>query len=359
MRTRIWLVFAALCHVSVWVSAQELSYPVNWPWHAVSIGFPGGSAADIRRYKTSLNINAVRLDIVPRWYALRQGMNGDQAFKDALVWTDEMLDTCAALGITAIIHMDHFPMDPSDVAESSSAAFWNDQAESEKIVSVAHQLATRYGTRGKELAAYHVISEPLVYNDGRAISPPQLAELQRRIISEIRKVDKERWIVVSPGPGGLPQGYQQFSAPVASHLIWGAHMYEPHKFTHQGINGRPLGVEYPGSADGRYWDKNELRRLIEPLRLFQQNHPAPVFIGEFSAVRWAKGGEQYLLDIVSIFNEYGWGWDYFSATDWHGWNPDYDESYSTDVPESSWKSHFVGDRSKRWATLKMLFGKGN
>jgi len=353
--TRIWILFTALYSFSVWATAQEVAQPVNWPWHAVSIGFPGGSAADIKRYKARLNINAVRLDIVPRWYALRQGISGDQAFNEALVWADEMLDTCAAMGITAVIHMDHFPMDPADLTENSSPSFWSNQAELDKILSVAGQLAARYGKRGKELAAYHVISEPLIYDGGLALSPPQLPELQRRIIAEIRKADKDRWIVVSPGPGGQPQTYAQYVAPIEHNLIWGTHMYQPHKFTHQGIGGRPLGVEYPGLADGAYWDKNALRGLMEPLHLFQQSHAAPVFIGEFSAVLWAKGDDQYLTDLVSIFNEYGWGWDYFSATDWHGWNPDYDEFYAPDVPESAWRSHFVGDKSKRWATLRKLY----
>lgn len=350
-----WILFAVLCNVSLWATAQVNPIPVNWPWHAVDISFPGGSAADIQRYKANLKINAVRLDLVPRWYAMRQGINGDQAFNDALVWTDKMLDTCAALGITAIIHMDHFPMDPADLTDNTSQAFWGNPDELDKIVSVAHQLADRYKKRGNELAAYHLISEPLVYMGGVAMSPSQLPDLQANIIAEIRAVDKNRWIVVSPGPGGQPQGYQQFVAPVGRNLIWGAHMYQPHKFTHQGINGRPLGVVYPGIVDGIYWDMNELSLLIEPLHHFQQIHPAPVFIGEFSAVDWAPGGEQYLLDLASIFKGDGWGWDYFSATDWHGWNPDYDEFYAPDVPASAWMSHFVGDKSKRWATLRLMY----
>ncbi len=132
-------------------------------------------------------------------------------------------------------------------------------------------------------------------------------------------------------------------------------MYQPHPFTHQGIGGRPLGVTYPGLIGGIYWDQNELNLLLEPLHLFQQNQPAPVFIGEFSAVVWAPGGEQYLLDLVSLFKGYGWGWDYFSATDWHGWNPDYDQFYAPDVPPSAWMSHYVGDKSIRWSTLKLLY----
>ncbi len=132
-------------------------------------------------------------------------------------------------------------------------------------------------------------------------------------------------------------------------------MYQPHPFTHQGIGGRPLGVTYPGLIGGIYWNQSELNLLLEPLHLFQQTQPAPVFIGEFSAVVWAPGGEQYLLDLVSLFKGYGWGWDYFSATDWHGWNPDYDEFYAPDVPASAWMSHYVGDKSIRWSTLRLLY----
>lgn len=347
------LLFVLLCTAAA--AATSAPLPQNWPWHAVDISFPGGGATDILRYKSKLNINAVRLDLVPRWYAMQRGVSGEQAFNDALAWTDQMLDTCAMLGITAVIHMDHFPIDPTDLTDNSSSAFWSDAGQLEKIVSVAHQLASRFGQRGKELAAYHIISEPLLYQGGLALSPPQLPDLQQRIIKEIRAVDRNRWIVVSPGPGGQPQAYQQFVPPQDKKLVWGAHMYQPHVFTHQGIGGRPLGVVYPGPASGVNWDKNELRRLLEPLRQFQQAQPGPVFIGEFSAVVWAPGAEQYLLDLASLFNEYGWAWDYFSATDWHGWNPDYDEFFAPDVPASAWQSHYVGDKSKRWATLRTLF----
>ena len=145
------------------------------------------------------------------------------------------------------------------------------------------------------MAAYHIISEPVVFREKKAFSPLQLPALQRRIISAIRELDHDRWIIVSPGPGGMPNGYQNFVPPDAAHLIWGAHMYVPHKFTHQGIYGEPLGVVYPGWADGQYWDKQALRSAMQPLRSFQIEHSPLVFIGEFSAARWGKGGERYLF----------------------------------------------------------------
>ena len=83
-------------------------------------------------------------------------------------------------------------------------------------------------------------------------------------------------------------------------------------------------------------------------------HPAPVYIGSFSAVRWAKGGEEYISDAVSIFNEVNWGWAYFSATGWHGWNPDYDNIFSNDE-SYKWKEHRVGQDSARWETLRKIF----
>ena len=88
------------------------------------------------------------------------------------------------------------------------------------------------------------------------------------------------------------------------------------------------------------------------LRKFQLKNQVPVWIGEFSAIRWAKGAEVYINDLVSIFEDYGWGWTYFSLNGWHGWNPDYNE---IQPKENEWKSHFVGTTSSRWATLKQLF----
>lgn len=114
-------------------------------------------------------------------------------------------------------------------------------------------------------------------------------------------------------------------------------------------------VEYPGIIGLKQWDKDALREVLEPIRAFQRQHPAPVYIGEFSAVRWAKGGERYITDLASIFREYGWGLSYFSATGWHGWNPDYNSKYSDNNPKN-WKQDYLGDDSERWRTLDVIFG---
>lgn len=92
-----------------------------------------------------------------------------------------------------------------------------------------------------------------------------------------------------------------------------------------------------------------------PLRQFQKQHDVPVMVGEFSAVRWAEGGEQYLNDLAELFDEYGWSWHYFSATGWHGWNPDYNQNYPGKDGVGNWKKDYVGERSVRWQTLREIF----
>lgn len=352
---RLLSVFFVGLAISFAAHAQD-SMPANWPWRGVSIGFPGGGVADLERYKNKLPINAVRLNINARRYAEINHVDGKQALQQAMDWTDSMLDACTRLGVGAVVQINHFPLDPSAPYKMSDASFWESGKAQDEVVSVSGKLAKRYGRRGGELVAYQIISEPVMHIAGRAVAPPQWPELLGRIVSEIRKFDKKRWIVVSPAPGGIPQGYADFHPPKDSLLIWGSHVYLPYAFTHQGIKGRKPEVIFPGRIKFKQWDKAALQTALSPLIQFQRLHPAPVYIGEFSAVRWGQGAEQYLVDLVSIFNESGWGWSYFSATGWHGWNPDYNTEFSDDDPQN-WKHDYVGDSSVRWRTLNEIFVK--
>lgn len=347
------LIFIACWALPIMAHAED-GFPNNWPWRGVSIGFPGGGVADLERYKKRLPINVVRLNVNPRRYAEINYVDGGKAFEQAMDWTDLMLDACSRLGIGAVIQINHFPLDPTAPYEMSDFSFWKSVEAQNEVVSVSRKLAERYTLRGEELVAYQVISEPVVHVFGKAIAPPQWPKLLGRIVLEIRKFDKNRWIIASPAPGGSPEGYADFHPPEDHRLIWGSHVYLPHAYTHQGIKGRKSGVGYPGFVGLKRWDKDVLRTALSPLIEFQKQHPAPVYIGEFSAVRWGQGSEQYLVDLASIFNKSGWGWAYFSATGWHGWNPDYNSEFSDDNPQN-WEKDYVGDSSARWRTLDVIF----
>ena len=106
-------------------------------------------------------------------------------------------------------------------------------------------------------------------------------------------------------------------------------MYLPHEFTHQGIpmDGKSsikltsdILVRYPGNIAGTFVDKAALRRLLSPVREFQLANNARIFVGEFSAIRWAPGAARYLDDCISIFEEYGWDWAYHAFREWPAWS---------------------------------------
>lgn len=346
---RLWVV-ALMATISMpsSVFADIVKLPPNWPWHGVNISALNGKNTDLVRYKHELNINMVRLHFNNHSF---KGMSSKVVINTSFQWLDQILDDCAKLGITAVINLDFFPLGEGAKIKSTPE-FWNNQKYRNEMVEVTRKFAAHFKSRGRELAAYDVISEPLVYVDGKARTPNGWVYFQAKLLQTLRQVDSKRWIVFAPGPGGGPEGYKNYVPPIGEKIVWGVHIYVPHSFTHQGIYNWPLGYEYPGVIGSDMWDKNLLKAAFLPVLDFQKKYAGPVWVGEFSAVRWAKGSEQYLRDVTDIFNENNWGWTYFSGLDWHGWHPDFDSEFSTDQDS---EKHRVGFKSERWKTLKEIF----
>lgn len=357
MRKFIWVACVTLCWLLPMNSfAADLTYPPKWPWKGVSISFPEGDVSILEKFKERLPLNVVRLNVNIRRYADLNHVSGKEALKASLNWTDIMLLACKRLGIAAVIEVNHFPLDSGNQYKMSEARFWNDKNSLDEVVAVAETFATKFHDRQDELVAYQFVSEPLVIShEGRPSSPVQWPQLLNRILTTVRDIDTQHWIIVNPGPGGEAQGYADFTPPLSfPRLVFCAHVYVPYLFTLQGTRNFPVGGSYPGMFGLKYWNKNSLRGALKPLRIFQNKYHVPVYIGEFSAVRWAEGGERYIIDLASLYNEYGWGWSYFSATGWHGFNPDYNKKFSDDNPKN-WKNDFVGVESARWSTLDIIF----
>jgi hypothetical protein len=107
----------------------------------------------------------------------------------------------------------------------------------------------------------------------------------------------------------------------APNLIYSVHAYAPIEYTHQGVmSNHRLEWRYPGEIQGEKWDRDALRKDLQQIRDFQVKHKVPIFVGEFSAVAWAPGREQYLSDLIDIFEEFGWDWTYHAFREWAGWS---------------------------------------
>lgn len=179
--------------------------------------------------------------------------------------------------------------------------------------------------------AYDILNEP---NGGDAFIWTD--EISKIVISEIRKNDKETYIIYEPAPWALPdQGFANLQPIQADKIVYSFHFYYPHTYTHQGIkrytSNEYLNKEYPGelklfpNSPLIMWNKNELEKSMKNVIDFQAKFNVNILVGEFGAVRWARGVDLWLLDSISIFEKYGWSWLFHSYGDrWNGWNPTFD-----------------------------------
>lgn len=335
-------------------SLAQSEKPYLWPWKGVTVFASASKPSDLIMLKKRLGLNSVRLEMNVRMIAGRDNLKPFDVWNTCIKWVDDMIDTCRVLGITSIISISEFPIDPGLNINQESPGFWNNPARIDDAISLIGDLGRHLRRCGKEFAAYEILSEPLL-RDGNSVGiPPNWHEIQDRIIREIRRYDTKRILVINPAPGGSPKAYKAMQTVNDPNVIYGVHMYLPLLFTHQGMEPWTTRYTYPGVIRLTYWDKGALRDALSDVIEFQRINKTFIWVGEFSAIRWADGAENYLRDVVDIFNQNQWGWSYFAFGEFHGWNPDYDVFFSTNRPDD-WKAHFKGQGSTRWQTLIKLF----
>ena len=59
-----------------------------------------------------------------------------------------------------------------------------------------------------------------------------------------------------------------------------------------------------------------------------------IFLGEFSAIRWAPDGSahRYIRDCIEIFEKHGWDWTYHAFREWSGWSVEHTSDRSDTQP---------------------------
>ena len=171
---------------------------------------------------------------------------------------------------------------------------------------------------------------PALYGYDLVNEPKQLRRvrndywtLQRRAAEAVREIDPATPIVVESNLSASPVDFAHLSPLAMDNVIYQLHLYAPGDYTHQGVGSHPLqkdGRPLAWPDPSRGWDRDYLRRVLEPVREFQGKHQCRIYVGEFSAVAWAPGAENYLRDCIALFEEYGWDWTYHAFREAPVWN---------------------------------------
>ncbi len=250
---------------------------------------------------------------------------------------DNLLFLAKKHGLKVIFDLhNHANYFPDDNWSPGALEAWRSESSISKLANVWRGIAKKYKDERDIIAGYDLLNEP---------HPPNTAEgyaawnqIAKRVTQTIREIDRYHTLVVES------TGYAE--APNFAHLeptgdpntVYSFHFYRPHEFAEQGT--RPQwpygddnlsGYSYPANIP-LGWDTKIVTRVdraylesgIQAAIQFQKKHQARIWVGEFSALRWAafapgdtvhNGTYHYLKDCLEMFTREGWDWSYHGFMD--------------------------------------------
>jgi len=231
---------------------------------------------------------------------------------------DSVLLISRELGIKVVIDLFTVPVGPRD--SLGRTVFYNKHFN-DHFVKVWQIIAQRY--KGNPTVwGYDLINEPVQKKipDGGM----DFIQTQIRASKVIRKIDQKTPIIFEVDNWDSPDRFSSLKPIPISNVIYEVHMYQTSLYTHQGVYNKETNIVYPGLIRGELYNKNTLRKILQPVRNFELKYHVPVYVGEFSAVRWAPGAAQYINDCIDIFEEYGWNWTYCTYRGSNFWDVEYE-----------------------------------
>ena len=303
----------------------------------------------------------VRYQISRNWSAV----DDNQDLDEYAAWVDSRLDNlmdvlawCAARGMKVCVDL-HSPPGGKRAGDRAMNMFFEEKFAN-AFVETWRRIATRCAVCAPALQSagplygYDLVNEPIQ----RVPAPFSYWELQRRAAEAIREIDPTTAIVVESNLGCVAESYRYLSPLAMDNVIYQVHLYKPYEYTHQGVWGNPRELDgrplvWPDPARG--WTTDHLRKVLAPVRAFQEKHRARIYVGEFSAVSWAPGAENYLRDCIALFDEYGWDWTYHAFREWGAWSVEHEAIEPGRAGPSNFRP--VPDTPRKRALLEGLQGQ--
>lgn len=316
--------------------------------------------------------NMVRIQVLPMHEARRLGKSLWDAWPAILDQLEDQVKKARDADLKVVVALMQFPA--VDGPRHGTAEFWNDPKTSQILCKVWRDMASRLRPYDEVIWGYDLFNEPL---DRAQLphSPKQWRPMAIKIVEEIRKIDSNVWIICETGPGFYFTGFQDFQPLPDSKIIYSAHFYEPDTLTHQGILTKEIGNGYPSERIEHRpwlpdyqkkvtWNRERLAREMQPAVDFQKKYKVPIWVGEFSVVRWAPEPDavQWLKDVISLFEERGFSWSYHAFRENNAWSLEHDNAFWKDgKPQRAQPVAYETERAKviKAALQKNAAGKNS
>jgi endoglucanase len=208
-----------------------------------------------------------------------------------------------------------------------SNPLWTDEAAQEKLVDLWRQLSGELNKYPNEMLAYEILNEAV------ADDPDDWNSILKKVISEIRKKEPDRIIVVGSNRWQIPSTFPDLKIPENDrNIILSFHFYTPMALTHHLAPWSPVAeytgeVNYPGQVidtshykelseatvkamrdySNGYFTKEILAKEMSPAIEVAKEKSLLLYCGEYGVyptipedimLRWYK-------DVCSIFNANG------------------------------------------------------
>ena len=141
--------------------------------------------------------------------------------------------------------------------------------------------------------------------------------LTDRYINVMRDIDSNKLIVISPLNSESIEGLLAQKLVKDENVIYTVSFIEPRKLILQ--DEPPFEYLYNKDAEEKTYTRRDIISLIDHLTKFKKENNVAILISEYGAVRYIPGIEEYLSDLVEIFENEGfshayYGWDEIDDT---------------------------------------------
>ncbi len=299
---------------------------------------PSMSEEDFEFFTGKLHGNLIR------WQLLRWNVPGgpesdftayDKWLEEALVKTDQVLEWAKKRHVLIVLDLHSPPgsqASPGGYMSAEGPLFTNPAAQAH-FIEVWKKMALRYKAN-TTIWGFDLVNEPVDKD-----TTPNCLNWQGLALAAgkaVREIDPSRTLIIEPPDWGGAGGFRYFNPVPLERVVYSFHMYSPIRYTHQGVFKKDeSAVSYPGEIDGATWNREALEQSMKPARDFAEKYRVQLYVGEFSAIRWAPGAETYLADAISLFEKHGWDWSYHAFREWDGWDLEYTADKADKKPSAT------------------------